>query len=415
MLVGTLLFSLAQKSNAIEIKFDSNGGSYCKVIKFKKDKLAFLPSPTREGYLFCGWFEDEGVWQNELNNENLKDYDKDVTVYAKWIKKVKLVFIDADYEDIFLDDLDITLPIPEREGYEFVGWYTDLNYTKAYDTREAVQENEFNEVYLYAKWRVSSSKEKTIYYFSSDVTVGFKSQMAKVEPNGEITLLKPDIPYYEFCGWYFDKELTRPAPMKMKNEFLEYEITTLYGDFKEKKIKEAVVVGSPKLVYEYGEEFDCQDAKIRLEFEDSKYESIFIDITSDMVQGFKSVDSSIYIFDEENGYKSTFNFRVIYNMTTLAETESFEYFVKTDLKEVSLSEDNLTFKLNESASLVSKFISINWTKINGESGSELIVKNNYSASENYYISFIDTSEVGTFVGRIRYHFKYFTFYYTVLP
>lgn len=42
----------------------------------------------------------------------------------------------------------ITLPTPVREGYVFAGWYTDNNFTKAFDTDAGVTGN----LNLYAKW-----------------------------------------------------------------------------------------------------------------------------------------------------------------------------------------------------------------------------------------------------------------------
>ena len=48
--------------NVFEIEFDTDGGllpeSFEKIIKFSKDEKVELPVPTKENYVFLGWFED---------------------------------------------------------------------------------------------------------------------------------------------------------------------------------------------------------------------------------------------------------------------------------------------------------------------------------------------------------------------
>lgn len=64
------------------VRFDTNGGSDVKSVKVAVEEKVSKPSePTRDGYLFAGWYADP-----ELNTE--WDFDtkitKDITLYAKW-------------------------------------------------------------------------------------------------------------------------------------------------------------------------------------------------------------------------------------------------------------------------------------------------------------------------------------------
>ena len=65
-----------------------------------------------------------------------------------------------DYEVVFSNDGGRTVVVveqgeklkkpadPQKEGYTFMGWYTNLNSTEAYDFTEEVESN----FVLYAKW-----------------------------------------------------------------------------------------------------------------------------------------------------------------------------------------------------------------------------------------------------------------------
>ncbi len=55
---------------------------------------------------------------------------------------------DAPYI-IHSDDLPIDLPVPEREGYNFAGWYTDSNYTEKISSITIINQSKYE---LYARW-----------------------------------------------------------------------------------------------------------------------------------------------------------------------------------------------------------------------------------------------------------------------
>ena len=69
-------------SSDYTVKFETNGGDAIDDIKVKKGESLTLPTPTRENYVFDGWYTNSGFSGDAL--EGLYTPTKDVTLYAKW-------------------------------------------------------------------------------------------------------------------------------------------------------------------------------------------------------------------------------------------------------------------------------------------------------------------------------------------
>ena len=79
-------------NNAVEISFDSNGGSGIDPISGSAGSVINMPTaPAKDGYSFAGWYTDEGLSQKFP----CKTFpNSDTTLYAKWIKGIY-----QDFED----------------------------------------------------------------------------------------------------------------------------------------------------------------------------------------------------------------------------------------------------------------------------------------------------------------------------
>ena len=84
-------------------------------------------SPSKTGYVFDGWFEDNQTFT--VSFDSSKSYNKDVSFYAKWKAAQYTVTFDTNggtsdvqSANVTFDEL-ITLPTPTRTGYAFDGWY----------------------------------------------------------------------------------------------------------------------------------------------------------------------------------------------------------------------------------------------------------------------------------------------------
>ena len=150
--------------NKIHILFESNGGSECENI-YLDSKDITLPTPTKQFYIFDGWYLDNGTFQNEymLSKSVTPDENNSIVVYAKWKLeneelKIKTVYYKSDLNlekvyDTFLES--IKLYQPQILGQQFIGWYYDSNLTqKAPDffTNEMVT-NSNNYIVLYANFK----------------------------------------------------------------------------------------------------------------------------------------------------------------------------------------------------------------------------------------------------------------------
>lgn len=133
-----------------------------------------LPTPTRTGYTFGGWYSDAAL----KNKVTVIDTSKgqDIKLYAKWIaNKYKIAFqknsssakgtmktITATYDKT----CKLTKSVFTRKGYLFAGWATSPNGKIVYNDQEYVMNlTSVNNktINLYARWtKVSVDKVKNV-------------------------------------------------------------------------------------------------------------------------------------------------------------------------------------------------------------------------------------------------------------
>lgn len=89
---------------------------------------------------------------------------------------------------------------PTKEGYEFVGWYTDTTYAEKVNFS---QKQFSSDTILYAKW------ERIKLTVSFESNGGTEIDAVTVEYGTRLEVSnKPSKVGYSFAGWYTDKELT---------------------------------------------------------------------------------------------------------------------------------------------------------------------------------------------------------------
>lgn len=92
-----------------------------KTVKVKSGETLDLPTQTRDGYTFEGWFNGDVKWTNDMPVKG------DMTLKAKWsIKNLLISFQNG--EDTFSNNFSLgeALPVLTKEGYNFDGWFTAL-------------------------------------------------------------------------------------------------------------------------------------------------------------------------------------------------------------------------------------------------------------------------------------------------
>ena len=167
------------------IKFDANGGTGTtkEVVCDYGSKCTLTGNAfTRDGYEFTGWnTKSDGNGVSYRDREVVKDLSSVdgaiVTLYAKWkandvdVEEHVITFIHNDGTNritvLAVDDNDtIPIIIPDRDGYTFAGWYTDVDLTKKYDFTTKVK----GDITLYAKWNKDGSSGGKADDSSSDKT-----------------------------------------------------------------------------------------------------------------------------------------------------------------------------------------------------------------------------------------------------
>lgn len=169
------------------------------------------PAPTREGYVFKGWY-------TEATGGDKYDFSQsvtaDTTLYAHWVKTYTVSYhLDdgkgaegADYtEKTVEENTEITLAAaPTKDGYTFTGWSDGTN---TYQPGATLTVN--GDITLTAQWRKNSSGGTTYYTLHYESNGGTQYKDERHRRNTVVNLDKvPVREGYQFTGWYGDKDLT---------------------------------------------------------------------------------------------------------------------------------------------------------------------------------------------------------------
>ena len=192
--------------NEYTITFDANGGRTVNDITQDYDTDLSLPNANRTGHSFVGWYEDEGLnKQFELSEMPAED----LTLYAKWeINEYTISFESkggTTVDSIITDgESRVSIPEdPEKEGYEFDGWYEDEDLNKPFELSEMPAED----LTLHAKWEINE------YEISYDLDSGINdsSNVEKYTVEEQITLHDANKKGHTFLGWYESSEFEGQA------------------------------------------------------------------------------------------------------------------------------------------------------------------------------------------------------------
>ena len=117
----------------ITVTFNANGGSVSQSSK----KVTFdstystLPTPTRTGYTFEGWFTDSTGGSQISSSTEVTVTSSSQTLYAHWSAiPIKVTFnanggsVSQSSATVYYGNTYGSLPIPTRDYYSFNGWFT---------------------------------------------------------------------------------------------------------------------------------------------------------------------------------------------------------------------------------------------------------------------------------------------------
>ncbi|WP_196805050.1 InlB B-repeat-containing protein [Butyrivibrio sp. VCB2006] len=231
------------------IAFNGNGSTSGKMTnqKYTYDSTATLNANSfaKKGYVFAGWStvkapteanpgfaftdgqeitSDTGSFAQYLSSVSALKNNATVTLYAQWDETDYQITLVTDRENVVVTsggDLNLTrtvegdftasysfnhnggykLPDITKEGWNFMGWYTDRNYkTKVASIGKA----DSGDRTLYARW--DTAKNYVINFVGNSgnidgVTGSMKPQQLKYDAGAALTKNGFNYPNHTFMGW----------------------------------------------------------------------------------------------------------------------------------------------------------------------------------------------------------------------
>lgn len=197
--------------NAFTVYLNADGGTVTTdSVKVTAGVSYALPVPVRENHTFLGWYDgDERLTDERGNSLSVWQGGDNVTVTAKWRRNSCVITLDSDGGTASSLSVNVnygshyTLPIPEKTGHTFLGWYMgDVKYTDENGRSLSAWQSE-EDADLTAKWQVNTySVTLTAIGWSGEFTGGGNHAY------GERVTVYAAVPLsYDFEGWYNGSEL----------------------------------------------------------------------------------------------------------------------------------------------------------------------------------------------------------------
>ena len=190
--------------NPYTVTFDVAGGdplsttTHSVTFDDKYSKNGSLPKPTRTGYDFLGWYNGNIL----ITDESIVTIAADHTLTAKWDSLTYTVIFDGNTGVTSIGTIDVLrgekygeLPVPEKYGYNFDGWFTEIADGIKIDKDSVVESTESKTITLYAHW---SPKVYYVYIVELDLR-----NAKKVQYGESLTWSVWNEYSGTFQGWYY--------------------------------------------------------------------------------------------------------------------------------------------------------------------------------------------------------------------
>ena len=227
--------------NKYKVIYETNGGKLDNLIKDTTyDTTYDLPTPTKEGYTFLGWYF-ENTYENRLDENTIMNKTYEHTLYASWQANTYTITYDYDGGEGTPKSMDVKydtsigkLPIATKEGNTFLGWY----YKENLITDDLVY-NYSENITIVAKWQVLSYELEINP--NGGTYDGFVASIKKIyNYNSLVEIKTPTRVGYVFDGWdisgpsvLIDNKLTiKNGNTKIIAKWKEYagKLTIKYND-----------------------------------------------------------------------------------------------------------------------------------------------------------------------------------------
>ena len=169
-----------------------------------------LPTPTRSGYTFNGWYTAPSGGTRVTASSAVTNSGNH-TLYAQWTKSAvtktcKVTFnpnggkVTPTTKTLPQGKAYGTLPVPTKSGYTFSGWYTSLSGgTKVTSTMKVPAAASKT---LYARWAKDTTPKTYLITFNANGGSAFTRYAAVVNGGTYRSLPTPTRSGRHFLGWY---------------------------------------------------------------------------------------------------------------------------------------------------------------------------------------------------------------------
>ena len=236
-----------------KIKYNLNGGIINNLVNnYTIESEDFIISkPIKNNYTFVGWRENDSKELNSIIKINKGTYgDKIFTaVFAPINYK-----IDYELNGGYLNktvnkynvESNVTLPIPNKNGYKFIGWFTNSDFSG--DVVTNIYKGTVGDKKYYAKWEIEN------YTVSYELNNGVQGDNVTDNYNIEsdtIILPFPSKEGYTFEGWYLNNEFSGSAYTNLeKGNFGNKTYYAKWKKFKEYKNEEIINIVTDNSMYD---------------------------------------------------------------------------------------------------------------------------------------------------------------------
>lgn len=161
-------FQVGNPTKDFTVTLNANGGNVStNSIKVTVgNTYSSLPTPTRKGYTFAGWYTAATGGTKIVNGTSVTTAANH-TLYAQWTAKSYTISYDAnggncpvDTQSIKYDAEFINIPTAERNGYVFDGWYSSVSGGTKYTISSKMTTD--SNINLYAHWTTTNNTSEGV-------------------------------------------------------------------------------------------------------------------------------------------------------------------------------------------------------------------------------------------------------------
>lgn len=205
----TIIVSAAACTQVVEFKvnFIVDGEIYKTINTAGEEAISLPADPTKNGYIFDGWFWDEDVWSRPFTAESMltEKLTADMSVYAKWIKEdITKRYYTVTFNSLGGSEVESTSVLegntfaepaqPTREGYEFVGWYKEADLITKWNFET---DTVTDDIIIYAGWELVIVEQEVNFVLN----YAGAENIVMPTVNGLVTFV-PTREGYVFNGWW---------------------------------------------------------------------------------------------------------------------------------------------------------------------------------------------------------------------